>query len=241
MHYKSIFISDLHLGTRDCQADKLLEFLENNSAETLYLNGDILDLWKIHKNKWVWHPSHSKVVTKILEISKKSLVVYIPGNHDETLRFLSSYGFNIGNIIVANETDHYGLDGKRYLVTHGDLYDGIGELAPFLVHLGDYLYDVALRFNSQFNKFRRSCGWGYWSVSKFLKSKVKSAVGFIFQFEVNLAEHCKKKGFDGVICGHIHHAEIKEISGVMYMNSGDWVESCSALVENYDGKWEILI
>jgi UDP-2,3-diacylglucosamine pyrophosphatase LpxH len=240
MKYKSIFISDLHLGTEYCQADRLHEFLSKNSSEKLYLNGDILDLWKIHKNNWVWYQSHSNVCEKILEISKNTLVIYVIGNHDETFRKLSVFGFNLGNIIVTNETDHYGIDGKRYLVTHGDLYDGIGDFAPYLVHFGDYMYDVALHCNLILNKVRKKFGYGYWSISKYLKSKVKSAVGFIFKFEVHLAEHCKNKGFDGVICGHIHHAEIKEINGVVYMNSGDWVESCTALVENFNGTWEII-
>jgi UDP-2,3-diacylglucosamine pyrophosphatase LpxH len=150
------------------------------------------------------------------------------------------YGFSFGLIEIKNQAEHVSVDGKHYLVTHGDLFDGITRLAPWLAFLGDKLYDLVLDWNSRFNWVRRKLGFGYWSLSKYLKHRVKKASDFMFQFEKNIAAYCRKRGFDGVICGHIHHAEIKEIDGIIYMNDGDWVESCTALVENHDGKWEII-
>jgi UDP-2,3-diacylglucosamine pyrophosphatase LpxH len=150
------------------------------------------------------------------------------------------YGINFGNVEVVNQFEHIGIDGKHYLVTHGDLFDGITRLAPWIAFLGDKAYDFILSVNSKFNWLRHRMGFGYWSLSKYLKSRVKKAVDFIFQFEKNLVMYCQKRGFDGVICGHIHHAEIKEIDSIVYMNDGDWVESCTALVEHHDGRWEIV-
>lgn len=239
--YRTIFISDVHLGTRDCKANQLNNFLKNNTCETLYLVGDIIDAWRIQQNKWRWKQSHTNVVRRILGFAKHGTrVVYVVGNHDEFLRPLIPYGINFGFVEVLNQTEHIGVDGKKYLVTHGDLFDGITRLAPWLAFLGDKLYDLILDWNSKFNFIRRRMGLGYWSLSKFLKGKVKKAADFIFQFEKNLAMYCKKRGFDGVICGHIHHAEIKDIDGITYMNDGDWVESCTALVEHHDGRWEIV-
>jgi UDP-2,3-diacylglucosamine pyrophosphatase LpxH len=150
------------------------------------------------------------------------------------------YGINFGNVEVVNQFEHIGVDTKHYLVTHGDLFDGITRLAPWIAFLGDKAYDFILNLNSKFNWIRHRMGFGYWSLSKYLKARVKKAVDFIFQFEKNLAMYCKKRGFDGVICGHIHHAEIKMIDDIVYMNDGDWVESCTALVEHHDGRWEIV-
>jgi UDP-2,3-diacylglucosamine pyrophosphatase LpxH len=241
MKYRTIFISDVHLGTRDCQANKLNNFLKHNSCETLYLVGDIIDAWKIQQNKWRWKQSHTNVVRRILGHAKRGTkVIYVAGNHDEFLRPMIPYGFSFGLIEIQNQTEHIGVDGKRYLITHGDLFDGITRLAPWLAFLGDKLYDLVLDWNSKFNWIRRKLGFGYWSLSKYLKHRVKKASDFMFQFENNLAKYCKKRGYDGVICGHIHHAEIKEIDGVTYMNDGDWVESCTALVEHHDGRWEIV-
>jgi len=242
MKVASIFLSDIHLGTHDSKAEVLLDFLSHYQCDKLVLNGDILDFWRIAQNKWVWYPSHTAVCEKVLELAKDPdiEVIYNPGNHDETLRFLAKFGFVVGNIIVTDEADHYGINGKKYLITHGDAFDGISAIAPWIALLGDKAYDVILRINSHFNEARRRMGFGYWSLSKWMKSQVKSAVGFIFKFEHNLATHAKKHGYDGVICGHIHHAEIKDIDGITYMNSGDWVESCTALVEHLDGTWEII-
>ena len=239
--YRSIFISDVHLGTRDCQAEKLNNFLKNNTCETLYLVGDIIDAWRIQQNKWRWKQSHTNVVRRVLGHAKRGTrVVYVAGNHDEFLRPMIPYGFSFGHVEIHNQIEHIGADGRHYLVVHGDLFDGITRLAPWIAFLGDRAYDIILSVNSKFNWIRHRMGFGYFSLSKFLKHKVKKAVDFIFKFEENLANYCKKRGFDGVICGHIHHAEIKEINGVTYMNDGDWVESCTALVEHHDGRWEII-
>ena len=239
--YRSIFVSDVHLGTKDSQADKLNNFLKHNTCDTLYLVGDIIDAWRIQQNKWRWKQSHTNVVRRVLGHAKRGTrVVYVAGNHDEFLRPMIPYGFSFGLVEIHNQIEHIGIDGKHYLVTHGDLFDGITRLAPWLSFLGDKAYDIILSFNSKFNWVRHKFGFGYFSLSKYLKAKVKKAVDFIFQFEKNLASYCKKRGFDGVICGHIHHAEIKEIDGVTYMNDGDWVESCTALVEHHDGRWEIV-
>ena len=239
--YRSIFVSDVHLGTKDSQAEKLNNFLKHNTCDTLYLVGDIIDAWRIQQNKWRWKQSHTNVVRRILGHAKRGTrVVYIAGNHDEFLRPMIPYGFSFGSVEIHNQIEHIGADGKHYLVTHGDLFDGITRLAPWIAFLGDKAYDIVLSLNSKFNWIRRRMGFGYFSLSQFLKYKVKKAVDFIFKFEENLAAYCKKRGFDGVICGHIHHAEIKEINGVTYMNDGDWVESCTALVEHWDGHWEII-
>ena len=239
--YCSVFISDVHLGTRDCQAEKLNNFLKNNTCDTLYLVGDIIDAWKIQQNKLRWKQSHTNVVRRILGHAKRGTrVIYVAGNHDEFLKPMIPYGLSFGLIEIHNQIEHIGVDGKKYLITHGDLFDGITLLAPWLAFLGDKLYDLVLVWNAKFNWVRHKFGFGYWSLSKFLKHKVKKANDFIFQFEKNLATYCKKRDFDGVICGHIHHAEIKEIDGVIYMNDGDWVESCTALVEHHDGRWEIV-
>jgi UDP-2,3-diacylglucosamine pyrophosphatase LpxH len=239
--YRSIFVSDVHLGTKDCKAEQLNNFLKHNSCDTLYLVGDIIDAWKIQQNKWRWKQSHTNVVRRILGHAKRGTqVIFIAGNHDEFLRPMIPYGFSFGLIEIHNQVEHIGADGKHYLVTHGDLFDGITRLAPWIAFLGDKAYDVVLTVNNKFNWIRRRMGFGYFSLSKYLKYKVKKAVDFVFKFEENLANYCKKRGFDGVICGHIHHAEIKKINGVMYMNDGDWVESCTALVEHHDGRWEIV-
>ena len=239
--YRSIFISDVHLGTKDCKAEALNNFLKHNSCETLYLVGDIIDAWKIKQNKWRWKQSHSNVIRRILGHSKRGTrVVYVIGNHDEFLRPYLQYQLGFGLIEIVNQTEHIGADEKHYLVVHGDLFDGITRLAPWLSMLGDRAYDIILGLNSRYNWLRHRLGFGYWSLSAFLKQKVKRAVDFMFQFEKNLSEYCKKRGYDGVICGHIHHAEIKEINGVTYMNEGDWVESMTTLFEHHDGLWEIV-
>ena len=239
--YRSIFVSDVHLGTKDCKAGQLNNFLKHNSCDTLYLVGDIIDAWKIQQNKWRWKQSHTNVVRRVLGHAKRGTrVVFIAGNHDEFLRPMIPFGFSFGLVEIHNQIEHIGADGKHYLVVHGDLFDGITRLAPWIAFLGDKAYDFVLELNNKFNWIRRRMGFGYWSLSRYLKYKVKKAVDFVFKFEENLANYCKKRGFDGVICGHIHHAEIKEINGVTYMNDGDWVESCTALVEHHDGRWEII-
>ena len=239
--YRSIFISDVHLGTKDCKADELNNFLKHNTCETLYLVGDIIDAWKIQQNKLRWKQSHTNVIRCILGHAKRGTkVIYVAGNHDEFLRPMIPYNVSFGKIEICNQTTHVGVDGKKYLVVHGDLFDGITRLAPWLSFLGDKAYDVILNINSRFNWIRHRMGFGYWSLSKFLKGKVKKAVDFIFKFEETLTDYAKKRNFDGVICGHIHNAEIKNIGDVIYMNDGDWVESMTALIEYHDGTWEII-
>lgn len=239
--YRSIFISDVHLGTRDCKAELLCDFLKNNTANTIYLVGDIIDGWRIQQNKWFWKDTHTNVIRQILKHAKNgSRIVYVVGNHDEFLRPLLPYKISFGEIDFVNKTTHIGADGKRYLVIHGDMFDGISKLAPWVSYLGDKAYDLLLYLNTKYNWIRHKFGFGYWSFSKYLKHKVKGAVDFIFQFEENLVGYCKRKHYDGIIAGHIHHAEIKEIDGIIYMNDGDWVESCSALVETLDGTFEIV-
>ena len=241
MHYRTIFISDTHLGSRDCKALHLLDFLKHNSCDTLYLVGDIIDGWKIQQNRWRWDQNHTNVVRKILSFAKKGTrVVYVAGNHDEFLRTFMPYEFSFGNVEIHNQHEHTGADGKRYLVVHGDMFDGINRILPWISFLGDRAYDFILYVNTRFNWIRRKLGFGYWSLSKYLKHRVKQAVAFMFHFEENLSIYCKKRGFDGVICGHIHHAEIKQMDGAVYMNDGDWVESMTALVEHPDGRWEIV-
>ena len=241
MKYKTIFISDVHLGTNDCKADLLNNFLKHNSCDILYLVGDIIDAWKIQQNRLKWKQSHTNVVRRILGFAKHGTrVVYVAGNHDEFLRPMIPYGVSFGKIELCNQICHEGVDGKRYMVVHGDLFDGITRLAPWLSFLGDRAYDFVLNLNSRFNWIRHRLGFGYWSLSKWLKYKVKRAIDFMFQFEKNVTAYAKRKGYDGVICGHIHNAEIKDVDGVVYMNDGDWVESCTALVEHRDGRWEIV-
>lgn len=239
--YRSIFISDVHLGTKDCKANQLSNFLKNNSCEYLYLVGDILDGWKVQQNRLRWKQSHTNVIRRILGHSKRGTeVIYVAGNHDEFLRPMMNFNLSFGSVQIVNQATHISFDGNKYLVVHGDLFDGITRLAPWLSFLGDRAYDVVLRLNTQFNWIRRRLGFGYWSLSKYLKGRVKKAVDFVFQFEKNITEYARKRGYRGVICGHIHHAEIKDIDGITYMNDGDWVESCTALVEHYDGRWEII-
>ena len=240
MHYKSIFISDVHLGTRGCQADALCTFLKDNSCDNLFLVGDIIDGWRI-KKRWYWPQSHTNVIRRILTHSKRNTkVYYILGNHDEALRAFLRFGITFGRIQILNRYDYVGVDGKRYLITHGDAFDNLmAKDKKWIMHIGDNLYDFFITFNRHYNKVRGLLGLKYWSLSKWLKDNAKVAVKFINRFEEYIAAYCESKGYDGVICGHIHKAEIKQIGRVVYMNDGDWVESATALLEHTDGKWEI--
>jgi UDP-2,3-diacylglucosamine pyrophosphatase LpxH len=238
--YKTICISDTHLGAKEAKAGILSDFLKHHACDNLFLVGDIIDGWKIQQNKWRWKPSHTRVIRQILNYSKSGTkVVYVTGNHDEFIRPFVSH-IALGNISICNQAEYRDIDGNRLLITHGDLFDGITRLAPWLGFLGDKAYDSVLWMNNHFNVARHRMGFGYWSLSKYLKHKVKKAIDFVFKFEENLTTYAAKRGFDGVICGHIHTAEIKLVNGIIYMNDGDWVESCSALVEHYDGRWEII-
>lgn len=236
--YRAIWISDIHLGTSGCQANYLLDFLKHNDAQTLYLVGDIIDGWKLRKS-WFWPQSHNDVIQKILRKARKgSEVIFIPGNHDEMARqFL---GLTFGDISVQEDAIHVTLDGRRLWVTHGDLFDGVMQYAKWLAYVGDSLYSVILVLNRWFNKIRVRMGLQYWSLSQFLKHQVKNAVSYISSFETIMAKEARHRNCDGVICGHIHKAEIREIDGLLYCNDGDWVESLTALVETLDGRLEIV-
>ena len=236
--YRSVFISDIHLGTRGCQADMLLDFIRHMECEQLYLVGDIIDGWKL-RSGWYWPQSHNDVVQKILRMARKGVkVTYVPGNHDEVVRDFC--GVHFGGVVVARDAIHETADGRRYLVTHGDEFDGVVTHARWLAFVGDYAYRMALLVNTLFNRVRRRLGFGYWSVSAYLKTRVKNALQFIENFEAAVAEEARRRGVDGVICGHIHKAEMRWIDGVEYINDGDWVESCTALAEHPDGRLEII-
>ncbi|GAA0574363.1 UDP-2,3-diacylglucosamine diphosphatase [Caenispirillum bisanense] len=236
--YRSVFISDVHLGTRGCKADFLLDFLRVVESDNLYLVGDIVDGWRLRKH-WYWPQSHNDVLQKLLRKARKGVnVVFIPGNHDEFARSYTDHEF--GAVKVMHEATHIAADGRTYLVMHGDQFDGVIQYAKWLAYLGDWAYTTALALNHWFNVARKRFGLPYWSLSKYLKHKVKNAVAFIADFEAAMAGVARQRGVDGVICGHIHHAEIRDIDGILYCNDGDWVESCTALVEHYDGRMEIL-
>jgi UDP-2,3-diacylglucosamine pyrophosphatase LpxH len=237
-HYRSVFLSDVHLGTRGCQAELLLDFLRHMTCERLFLVGDIVDGWKM-KGGWHWPQTHNDVVQKILRLARKgAMVTYIPGNHDDRVRDFC--GVHFGGVTVARDAVHQTVDGRRFLVVHGDEFDAVVRHAAWLGFAGDIAYRALLTLNTALNRLRRRLGFGYWSLSAFLKSKVKNALKFIDNFESALADEARRRNVDGVICGHIHKAEMREIAGILYINDGDWVESCTALVEHSDGRLEIV-
>jgi UDP-2,3-diacylglucosamine pyrophosphatase LpxH len=236
--FRTLFISDVHLGTRGCQADRLLDFLKYHDADTIYLVGDIVDGWALRAN-WYWPQAHNDVVQKLLRKARKGTrIIYVPGNHDEFLR--NYYGTHFGGIEVLEDAIHVGTDGKRYLVIHGDLFDVVIRHARWLALLGNNAYDLAIWLNTHFNAIRRAFGLTYWSLSQWAKLKVKNAVNFIGEYETTLSAEARRRGVDGVICGHIHHAVIRDDDGLCYINCGDWVESCTAVVEHFDGRFEIV-
>jgi UDP-2,3-diacylglucosamine pyrophosphatase LpxH len=240
MKYKSIFISDIHLGTKFSKAKELLNFLKHNESENLILVGDIIDGWAI-KRKFIWPQTHSDVIQKILKKARKgTMVTFITGNHDEFIR--PFVPLMLGDSLnISNELDYKGINGKNYYVTHGDFFDSITMTKKWLAILGDYGYDLLLHLNSILNFLRRRVGiQKYWSLSKYVKDSVKSSISFINDFESVLSNHAKNKGYDGIICGHIHKAEIRNIDSIEYLNCGDWVESCTAIVETYDGEFKII-
>ncbi len=236
--YRTLFLSDLHLGAKAAQAHLLLDFLKHNDADTIYLVGDIVDGWKLRKG-WHWPQAHNDVVQKMLRKARKGArVIYVPGNHDEFAR--EYVGLTFGGIEVAQEAIHETADGRRMLVIHGDQFDIVVCNARWLAHLGDWAYELAISANTLVNRFRRLFGVGYWSLSAWAKMKVKNAVNFIGDYEKTLAAEASRRGVDGVICGHIHHATIRAIGDVLYVNTGDFVESCTAVAEHPDGSLEVL-
>ena len=236
--YRAIFISDLHLGTPGCQAEALLDFLKHHPSHTLYLVGDIIDGWQLRR-KWFWPQSHNDVVQKLLRRARKGCrVVFIAGNHDEFARgFL---GLQFGGIEVQDEVVHTTADGRRLWVVHGDAFDAVIQCAKWLAYLGDGLYEFTLKLNRHLNRLRNRMGLPYWSLSAYLKLKVKKALNYVTDFEEAVAAEARKRGHHGVVCGHIHRAEMREIGGTLYCNDGDWVESRTALVEHLDGRLELV-
>ncbi len=236
--YRTIFLSDLHLGTRGCQAQLILDFLRHNDADTFYLVGDILDGWRMRAS-FYWPQSHNDVIQKLLrKVRRGARMVFVPGNHDEFAR--QFIGLSFGGVEIARHAIYVAADGKRYLVMHGDEFDVVVRHSKWLAFLGDWAYDFAIFLNTHFNAVRRRLGFPYWSFSAWAKLKVKNAVNFIGAFERELAEEARRRGADGVICGHIHHPTIRDVEGVAYVNTGDFVESCSYVVEHDDGRLEVM-
>ena len=236
---RSIFLSDVHLGTRSCQAERLLDFLRAHEAKYIYLVGDIVDFWAMGRSIY-WSPAQNTVVQKILKRARHGTrVVFVPGNHDETARGYE--GFSFGDILVARAPVHHAADGRRYLLVHGDQFDQVTRFHRWLTVIGDHGYSVLMWLNILMSQVRLRLGFGgYWSLSAYVKRKFKHALQYIDEYEQAVARYAGEHGFDGVICGHIHAAAHKQIDGVAYLNCGDWVDSCSALVEHHDGRFELL-
>jgi len=239
--YRSVFISDVHLGTKMCQDEFFLQFLKSFECDTLYLVGDIIDGWAMTQ-KTYWPQRHNDIIQKILRKSRKGTkVVYIPGNHDEFMRaFCSDDLITYGNITLTNHIVHTSASNKKYLVIHGDQFDAVIKKLKWLAFIGSYAYDMSIKLNVFVNYFRKLLKLPFWSLSAYLKYKVKSAVNFIFDYEENLCNYAKIKNVDGIICGHIHHPSINKINDIEYLNCGDWCESLTAIVEHYDGTMELI-
>nr|WP_298962051.1 UDP-2,3-diacylglucosamine diphosphatase [uncultured Roseibium sp.] len=237
-HLRSLFLSDIHLGTRGCQAELLLDFLDHHDAQRIYLVGDIIDGWRLRKKRF-WPASHQEVMNQILERGRRGVeLTYIPGNHDEFLRKHTRTRF--GCIRFADSVEHLTAEGRRYLVIHGDQFDVVMQNAKWLAFLGDRFYATALALNTWLNIIRHRLGLNYWSLGSFAKQHVKQFVNFIGQFEDTIFAEIDKRELDGIICGHIHHAADREVNGIHYLNTGDWVESCTAIGENLDGSLEVI-
>ena len=241
MHYRTIWISDTHLGTRGCQGEKLQAFLKQNSCDVLYLVGDIIDGWRMKRGTSYWPQLHTDIIRTIMGMAKRGTkVIYVPGNHDDIVRRFLDFDTSFGNVDVVTDAVHVTKDGKKLWVVHGDLFDIVTNCHRWLAILGDHGYTFLLMLNRWLNKIRGRLGMGYWSLSKAIKHKVKQAVKLINDYEDVMTKECVRNGYDGVVCGHIHHPEIKELNGVMYYNDGDWVENCTALVETSDGSIELV-
>jgi len=238
MKYRSIWISDVHLGSKHAQTAALLDFLRENESENMYLVGDMIDGWEL-KRRWMWDKEANLLVQKVLRKNRKDTrVVYLYGNHDEFLQQFS--GMRFGGLVLRERAVHVAANGRRYLVLHGHQFDGLVQFNRLLERVGARLYDRILDLNLYVNRIRRRLGFGYWSVSGYLKLTAKSAVRYVTDFEGAMAQMARKHGVDGVICGHIHRAEIRMIDGIHYLNCGDWVESCTALVEDFDGNLRLV-
>ena len=238
LRVRTVWISDLHLGTPGCQAARLLDFLRTVECETLFLVGDIIEGWQLER-QWYWPQTHNDVVQKLLRKARKGTrVIFVPGNHDEFARRYVHHNF--GGVDVVDDWIHETADGRRLWVVHGDLFDGVIQCARWLAHVGDRAYETTLKLNRYLNSLRARLGLPYWSLSRYLKLKVKRAVSYVGDFEAAVAREARKRGVHGVVCGHIHHAELRDIDGILYANDGDWVESLTALVEHADGRLEII-
>jgi UDP-2,3-diacylglucosamine pyrophosphatase LpxH len=236
--YRALFVSDLHLGTKACQAEAFLDFLRVCETPRIYLVGDIVDFWRIKRGVY-WPQAHNDVLQKLLRKARKGTdLVFIPGNHDEAMR--DYCGSRFGGVAIERNIIHVGADGRRYLVMHGDEFDVVVRYAKWLALFGDWSYTLALWANTHFNVVRRFFGLPYWSLSAYLKQRVKRAVNYIGEFETALAQEARRRGAQGVICGHIHHAAMRQVGDVVYINTGDWVESCTAVGETADGTFEII-
>jgi UDP-2,3-diacylglucosamine pyrophosphatase LpxH len=238
LRYRAIWISDTHLGTRGSQAERLLDFLKHTESEFLYLVGDIIDGWQL-KKRWYWPQSHNEVVQRILRLTRNGTkVYYIPGNHDEAAR--DYCGLDFGDVQIVNTMIHTTASGQRLLTLHGDQFDTFLYHAKWLAKLGNSAYTFLLTVNAMLNVVRRRLGFTYWSLSAYLKHKVKNAMAHIGAFEALVADEARRQEVDGVVCGHIHQAEMRQIGAVLYCNAGDWVESCTALVEDSHGKLSLI-
>ncbi|WP_054532259.1 UDP-2,3-diacylglucosamine diphosphatase [Erythrobacter sp. SG61-1L] len=236
--YRTIWISDVHLGTKGCNAELLIDFLDNVDSETMYLVGDIIDGWRL-KKKFYWPATHNDIVWRILKRAKRGTrIVYIPGNHDEMFRQFT--GLNFGGVEIRRAAFHDTADGRRLMVLHGDEFDAVMLAHRWLAFVGDAAYTMLMTLNRRVNAVRARLGLPYWSLSKMAKHKVKNAVEFISRYEEIVARAAAQRGVDGVVCGHIHTAEFRMFDGIEYWNDGDWVEGCNALVEHFDGRMEIL-
>ncbi len=237
-HYRAIFVSDVHLGTAGCQAGPLLEFMRAHESDYLYLIGDIVDGWQLRR-RWHWPQAHNDVIQKLLRRARKGCqVVYVPGTHDEFAR--AFIGHRFGGIDVVVDAVHVTADGRRLWITHGDHFDAVIQRAKWLAYVGDYLYELSLRLNRHLNYGLARLGLPYWSLSAFLKHNVKSALNYVTDFEEAVAREARARGHQGVVCGHIHRAEMRDIGGILYCNDGDWVESRTALAEHHDGRLELI-
>ena len=235
---RTLFISDVHRGTRGCQAAALLSFLKAHEAEQIYLIGDIVDGWRL-KASWHWPQLHNDVVQKLLRQARKGVrLVYVPGNHDEFLRDYA--GSNFGGVEILEEAIHVAADGRRILILHGDKFDDVVRNIKWLAHLGDAAYDFAIFLNRHIGRVRRRLGLPYWSFSAYAKQRVKKAVAFISAFEEAVARDAERHEVQGVMCGHIHQPTIRRLGDIEYFNTGDWVESCSAIIETLDGAFELI-
>ena len=236
--FRTVWISDVHLGTRGCNAALLVDFLRSIECETLYLVGDIVDGWRLRKG-WYWPDAHNEVIRRVLKMAHRGTrVIFVAGNHDEMLRDYA--GLTFGGVELVLEAIHTTADGRRLLVTHGDSFDGVVLYARWLAFLGDKAYGLLLRANILVNGVRRRFKLPYWSLSSHLKRKVKNAVQYVCNYEEALAREALDRGLDGIVCGHIHCAEIRQIGAITYYNDGDWVESCTALTEDAHGHMAIL-